>query len=452
MKTLIKNVYIVNSDKIQNGNILIENGLIKQIGDFDADESTLDKVLERKNQYVFPGFIDFHVHLDDQIGEFYIADTYASGTEKAIRNGITTIMSFITQERDKTLQDNIKKSLSKAKLQIHTDLGYHLTPTTFSEKDYAEIDELIEQGFKTFKFYTTYKKAGIYADYAMIDEFMKRYQNEDIRILVHCEDDKVLQEAAAKHEKTNFIYHSKSRPKSAEIKAVKEMIKLSRKHQVAVHIVHVTCAESVKLLIQAKKTAPITFETGMQYLYFDESIYQQENANYYFCTPSFHDKENTDKMRKLAKSGMFDIFATDHCPFTKVDKDKYKSEQDKIPNGLPGLSYHAKLAFEIFEELTNDVLMLLCEKLSTNPAILIGQYPQKGKIEIGSQADLVICDFSKLSKIENDDKIFIPYTDFKTRLNISDVIFKGELKYSKNNFFDGTKTGLFLFDETGLGI
>ena len=446
MMILIKGGIIVNSDSVQKADILIENEIISKIGYIDEISFSAAKVLHRENQYIFPGFIDFHVHLDDQIGEFYIADTYSSGTEKAIKNGITTIMSFITQSKDNSLIGSIQHALSKVVSNTHCDVGYHLTPTKFGENDWQIISKLIDKGFSSFKFYTTYKKAGIFADYSMIEKFMKRFQHKNIRILVHCEDDNILQEAALNHAKESFLYHSKSRPKSAEIKAVKEMIQLSQKYQIAVHIVHVTTAESVKLLTDAKKTAPITFETGMQYLYFDESVYEREDANYLFCTPSFHDKNNTEQMKKLAISGKFDIFATDHCPFTKKDKDKYKSDQDKIPNGLPGLSYLAKLTANLFDDLSDKNISLICEKLSTNPAKLIGQYPQKGIIDIGARADLVICDFNGDEEISNNDEIYTPFQGFKTKLNINDVIFKGKHKYKKDKKFDNKKTGTIIYE------
>ena len=441
MKILIKNLNIVSSKEVFKGDILIEDDRFIKVGNFNY-EKVVDEIIDREGYYAFPGFIDFHVHLDDQIGEFQIADNYQVGTQKALKNGITTLMTFVTQSKTTSLKDSLQIALNKTTDNLYCDVGYHLTPITFSDNDYSDIQDLIKQGYRTFKFYTTYKNAGIYADYKAIENFIKHFIEEDIKILVHCEDDEILQSAIKKSNKDEgFIYHSKSRPQQAEVFAVKRMIDISKKYKFPIHIVHVTLAESVKLLEIAKHECPITYETGMQYLYFDESVYFQENANYYFCTPPFRSGENVIEMNKLVLSDNFDIFATDHCPFTIQDKDKYKQNQDLIPNGLPGLEFLPQLAFNLFEEKSDNNLSMLCKKLSENPAKLIDQFPDKGIIKDGAFADLVLCKFGENKNLKGDKRLFNIYQNYQTDLEISEVFFKGKRVVENNNLVDNLAYG-----------
>lgn len=181
MKILIRNVKIVSSENVIKGNILIEDNIFTKVGDFSIIETDIDEIIDGDGCFALPGFIDFHVHLDDDIGEFYIADTYSSGTKKALKNGITTLMTFVTQSKSNSLKESLKKSIGKTVENLYCDVGYHLSPITFEKQDFDDIKDLINQGFRTFKFYTTYKKAGIYSDYQIIENFIKHFRNEKDR-------------------------------------------------------------------------------------------------------------------------------------------------------------------------------------------------------------------------------------------------------------------------------
>jgi len=191
MKMLVRHGQVVLDESIEPLDILVEDGRIAALLP-TGTEAPADRVIDALGGYVLPGFIDFHVHLDDRIGDYDLADTYQSGSRVAVANGITTLCSFVTQGGQETLIQALGRARSKAEGNTYSDLLWHLTPTRFESQDWLDLGQLIATGYRTFKFYTTYESAGIFADQARLDEAFKRLGPLGARFLVHCEDDALM--------------------------------------------------------------------------------------------------------------------------------------------------------------------------------------------------------------------------------------------------------------------
>ena len=94
MKTLIRNGRMALDGCLQHLDVLVEDGRIAAVG--SLGEVLVEREIDAAGCYVLPGFIDFHTHVDDQIGPYYLADTYESATRAALENGITTLCTFVT--------------------------------------------------------------------------------------------------------------------------------------------------------------------------------------------------------------------------------------------------------------------------------------------------------------------------------------------------------------------
>ena len=244
MKTLVRHGHAVLPDGIQPLDILVEDGRIAALLP-PGTEIQADRVIDATGCYVLPGFIDFHVHLDDQIGAFYLADTYASGSQVAVQNGITTLCSFVTQGRHETLIQALNTARQKAEGTTYADMLWHLTPTRFESDDWADIENLVALGYGTFKFYTTYKAAGIFADESQMDEVFCRLGPLGARILVHCEDDdRLATQDASKFDLSKPGSHALLRPEAAEVLAVEALLDLAAHRKVSLHVVHVSTSEA----------------------------------------------------------------------------------------------------------------------------------------------------------------------------------------------------------------
>lgn len=429
MKTWVKQGKVCRQNRLQEADILIEDGKILDVGHFPSSLHA-DQTIDARGCYVLPGLIDFHVHLDDQIGDYSIADTYQSGSKVAIQNGITTIISFITQPIGRTLEEAVEKACGKAKNRCYCDYTWHLTPTTWDDKSWEQIIFYVKQGFKTLKLYTTYKPAGIYTSYDQMAIILKRVKPYGIRTLVHCEDEAVLQALSRESfPREQAISLTKWRPKSAEIEAITQVLALSKQLSAPVHIVHVSTVQGVKLIAQAKKEGVlVSSETGPQYLFFNEDYLMGEGGYRYLCTPPLRDEVNRHTLNLMATQGYFDIFVTDHCPFTKKDKAEHQDDVLAVPKGLPGLGALFHQIFQIYRYQGEEGFIEIAKKLSEQPAKLAGLFPQKGQIARGSDADLVICHLSKEERTVRATlaDVYDPYVEFKTKLSINTVLLRGK--------------------------
>jgi dihydropyrimidinase len=375
----------------QRADVLIEGGTIAAVGNL-AGQVGEAEVIAASGLDVVPGFIDFHIHVDDRIGGVEIADGFPSGSEVAVRNGITTLFSFATQSPGETLDAAVRRWLSKADRRSHCDVGFHLTPTAWPW-DWDEVERLVGRGFRTFKLYTTYRPAGLHTDYERLEEIMRRLARLDAGLLVHCEDDGTLARVdPASLDLRDPISHTRLRPEQAEVTAIGRVLEIAGRAGCRLHVVHVSTAEGLALIDAAHRRQPVTCETGPHYLLLDESRLAGADGQGLLCTPPLRLEVTRARMEAAAVAGSFDLFATDHCPFTRADKLAPRPDIRAVPNGLPGLGALVPLVFELLVATHRRPLSELVTRLAANPAHVAGLYPRKGVIRQGSDADLVVLD------------------------------------------------------------
>jgi dihydropyrimidinase len=439
MKMLIRNGKVCLENAIAAADLLIENGKIAALGSF-PDAIPDAKVIDAKGLFVLPGFIDIHTHLDDQIGRFFLADTYQSGTQVAVENGITTLFTFITQGWHERLSEAIADAKTKAIGHCYCNYLWHITPTVFDENGHREIEKAIRSGLRSIKLYTTYKKAGIFSDYYQIAEIVRRYAPRDAQFLVHCEDEAVLDQVdAGQLDLRQPFTHSLMRPKEAEIKAIGEVLKIAAKYQARVHIVHVSTPEGVELVQRARREAPVTCETAPHYLWLNESWLQKPDGHRWLCTPPLRSEADQQQLRALAASGAIDLFATDHCAFRKADKDNWRKDIRDVPNGIAGIGALPHLAYALLQPQGANALIELAQRIATAPAKTFRLYPQKGTIKVGSDADLSIVDIQgKARAIHSSlEDAYETYPNLSRTLDFKYVLVGGELVVSNNELIEG---------------
>lgn len=444
---IIKNAKICFPDRIQNSDLWIKDGKIFRIEN-NIDDSNIFTVIDAKGEFLLPGFIDIHTHLDDQIGDYVVAENYLSGSKIALLNGITTLYSFITQRKEETLSESIFSTIQKTKKQSFCNIGWHITPINISEDSITEIISWIKKGFRTIKLYTTYKESNIFSTYDQIKYLANKLKEYDISILVHCEDENILSKIEKRDiDNKNFYNHSIMRPKKAEYEAIKNIIDIAKDTGVKFHIVHVSSAESLELINKAKKEIDITCETGPHYLMFEDTNLKGEYGYQLLCTPPFGDNFNKIKLREQAVNGLIDFYATDHCAFSKKDKAENKNDLTLVPKGIPGIGALVPIIFDLYKAQGESGIIEIAKRLSENPARFLNLFPKKGIIKEGSDADFVILDtYGERRQIRSSlADVYDPYKTFYTNLNFSYVFLKGELLVKENVIvYEGLPTGELL--------
>jgi dihydropyrimidinase len=426
MKTLIRNGRVALDGGIQSLDVLIEGERIAALGALEA--ASADRVVDAAGCYVLPGFIDFHTHVDDQIGPYYLADCYESSTRVALENGITTLCTFVTQGPGETLLQAMATARAKAEGKSHCEVLWHLTPTTFSAADMAMLRTLATGGYRTLKFYTTYKDAGIFSSYEHLEELFRSLGPHGSRFLVHCEDDACIDAVDATGlDFSKALTNTLLRPEAAEVIAIRRVVDLALAHGAALHVVHVSTLEGARYLVANQAKGELSFETCPQYLFLDETWLAREDGHRWLCSPPLRGERAP--FLDLIRQGAADIIATDHCPFCARDKDRWTGRDYRdVPNGMPGLGSLPHLAWKLWEDDPDRAALGLATHVSLNPALRAGVGDRKGALRPGLDADIVVLDphgpERPLRSTHAD--AYETFPDFTSSLAFRHVLLRGE--------------------------
>ncbi len=320
-----------------------------------------------------PGICDFHVHVGETIGGYTLADSFRTLSVLAQKVGISAIGAFVTEDAKSSLYDKFHRMQDDADRHFVGHVHWHLTPTT------ATVQDTISLLGKSIdlKFYTTYKPAGIYRSYVDIEHWMQDLSDVKPRMLIHCEDNETIEKFSARHHFHSPADHCLRRPEIAENIAVERVLELAVKHQYPVHIVHVSSATSALLIHEAKTACErITCETAPHYLIYNEAHLTENKAHRYLCSPPYRSEQTRGMMVELLQDGYFDIIASDHCPFTLADKDRYADTPEQVPCGIAGVGTLFKSMYEHFVKTGKITLDELIALTVYNPAKLMNYSPK----------------------------------------------------------------------------
>ena len=427
MKFAIVNGLLWRQGRLEPLGLALFQGRILAIGSMPVGFAP-DAVLDARGAIVLPGFMDLHTHLEDRIGSFDLADSCRSGTEIAVRNGITTLFNFVTQQPPESLDEAHARARRKAAGNLWCDYGLHLTPTRFLPADWEIILEKARCGFRTFKFYTTYRQAGLFCSYEELETIFQRLAAAGAGCLVHAEDEETL--CTAGSAELDFFRpptHARMRPPEAEIEAIGRILPIARRIGIRLHFVHVSTREGAQRIRAARQDAPVTCETGPQYLFLDESWLHRADGHRWLCSPPLRSAENRASLAEAARQECFDLLATDHCAFRRQDKDGASADIRTVPNGIAGIGALPHLAAQLLGWPNPGAIPSLVRMLSENPARGSGLWPRKGTIAVGSDADLVLVGTRKpeASIRSSLSDCHETYPGFPAVLDIRAVILRG---------------------------
>lgn len=318
---------------------------------------------------LYPGICDFHVHVGERIGGYALRDGFAALERMAEQHGIAAIGAFVTEEEGISLSAKLRAMQAEAQKHFRGLVHWHLTPITATPE---ELVPLLKEGCD-IKLYTTYQGAGLYSSYQRIGFWMEELAELKPRILVHCEDDALINAASAKYPFRTPFVHTLRRPELAEARAVDRVLNLAVKHASPVHIVHVSTPGAAMLIQEAKADHPcITCETAPHYLLYNEAKLQGPDAHRWLCSPPLRSEESRGLLVELLQDGVFDIIASDHCAFTPEDKDRFRDTPAKVPSGIPGLETLFSALYQQLVQPGTLSLERLVDLCCRKPAELMG--------------------------------------------------------------------------------
>jgi dihydropyrimidinase len=396
MRTLIKNGTVVTATDQYRGDVLVEDEKITTIG--TTLEMEADKIVDASGKYVLPGGIDVHTHLDMPFGGTTSSDDFESGTRAAAFGGTTSVVDFAIQYRGQTLHHAWEAWMKKAEGKAIVDYGFHMIVTDLNDQTEREMDALVRQGVTSFKLFMAYP--GVFMlDDASIFRALLRTGHNGGTICMHAENggviDVLVQKALAEG-KTAPKYHALTRPARAEAEATHRAIALAEMADVPIYIVHLSSAEALEMVTDARdRGLPAFAETCPQYLFLSYDNYEEpgfDGAKYVMSPPLREKAKQAHLWRGLAFNDL-QCISTDHCPFCmKEQKELGTNDFSKIPNGAPGIETRMSLVYDGGVREGRITLNRFVELTSASPAKIFGLFPRKGTIAPGSDADIVVFD------------------------------------------------------------
>ena len=398
MALLIKNGTIVTADWQTKADIYCEGEQITRIGkDLDAPPDAT--VIDASGKYVFPGFIDPHVHVYLPFMGTFAKDDYISASKAALVGGTTTLIEMICQGRDsRALTEGFEFWMSQAVGKSACDFTFHQSVTRYDAEVEADLKEIVKAGVASFKVFLAYKGAFGITDEELYHT-LRLAKQLGVIVTAHCENADLvleLQKQLLSEGKTGPEYHYWSRPPRVEAEGVHHLLSFAELTGAHTYIVHTSCEEALNEALAGKaRGLNVWVETLIQYLVLDKSYAELPNFEgaKYVMSPPLRDKKNQEVFWNALRQGFVATVATDHAPFDfKGQKEMGRNDFTKIPNGIPSLEDRVNLLYTYGVTTGRLDLHTFVDCASTQAAKIFGLFPRKGTIAVGSDADLVVYD------------------------------------------------------------
>ncbi|XP_034663340.1 dihydropyrimidinase isoform X2 [Drosophila subobscura] len=407
-RVYIKNGEIVNHDKSFKADVYIEDGTIKFVG--PPSEITIPggvRTIDASGLLIIPGGIDPHTHMQLPFGGAVAVDDFYHGTKAAVAGGTTMIIDFVLPNKHESMIEAYDKWRSWADPKVCCDYGLHVGITWWSKSVSEELGILCKElGVNSFKTFMAYK--GLYQlnDSDLLDVFERIRQLNGVA-MVHAENGDIIAKNTQRllAEGINGPEgHELSRPEEVEAEAVHRACVLAHQMKTPLFVSGLTSKSSAELVGRARRSGYCVFgETLASSIGRSMSGVAKGERIYYITSPPI--RESAETPRQLMKSLAYDdlqLTGSDNCTFNKDQKAKGKGDFTKIPNGVNGVEDRMSL---VWEKGVQAGLLDPCRFVavtSTNAAKIFNIYPQKGRIAVGSDADIVIWNPNATRTISKD--------------------------------------------------
>jgi allantoinase len=407
---------VVTENDVVEADLGIHNGKIVTICKPGTIKAGSAKIIDAKGLHIFPGLIDVHVHFNEPGRDNW--EGLETGSQSLAAGGITTFFDMPlnsnppTTTKERYLE---KQQLANEKSIVDYRLWGGLVPDNIEN-----LTELHEEGAIGFKAFMS--ECGTddfqYADNSTLIQGMERIAELDSILALHAESNEMinyLTEKAKKEQRLSSRDYCNSRPILSELEAVERVLRYAELTGCKLHIVHVSSKKVIDRIKEAKEQGiDVTAETCPHYLCLSIDDFEEIGPTAK-CAPPLREREEVELLWQALKNGDIDIISSDHSPSPPELKTQGEHIFD-VWGGIAGCqnTLHALLTEGYHKRGVS--LSKIAEVTAIQPAKRFGLYPNKGSIQIGSDADLTI--------INLNEKFMLKAEDLKYRHKISPYVGK----------------------------
>lgn len=356
--------------------------------------SEAPEVIDASGLHIFPGLIDSHVHFNDPGRADW--EGIRTGSSALAAGGGTMFFDMPLNAHPPTVDaESFRLKQRVAEANSVTDFAFWggIIPTNLDQ-----LEELADCGVIGFKAFMS--NSGIddfpCVDEATLREGMARAAKLGVLVAVHAEDELITRELSIEksvHHQTSARDYLASRPIAAEVQAIRRALRLAEETGCSLHIVHVSCAEGVALVAEARvRGVDATCETCPHYLSLTDADVERLGA-VAKCAPPLRSASEQQKLWDHVVAGNISTIGSDHSPAPpgiKAGDDFFK-----IWGGISGIQHTLPLLLSADRMANIEMIGLIAQLTSFNVAQRFRLPRQKGVFQIGADADMALVDVGK---------------------------------------------------------
>lgn len=387
MRTLIQNAQVVLPSGTAAVDVLIEGSKI--IGIDPPAGARVDEMVNAEGLHLLPGAIDDQVHFRDP-GLTHKEDLH-TGSLACAKGGITTFLEMPNTKPETITCERLTQKLALAATKCVVNYGFYVGATCDNVEELQRATRT--PGIKIF--------IGSSTGDLLVDEqaaLERIFAETTLPICAHCEDEATVR---SNRDRLNggqdITDHSRIRDHKAAYIATKRAIELAFRHHHRFHVLHVSTADELELL--ADPRGLITAEVCPHHLFFNVDDYARLGSLVQM-NPSIKTAADNRALFQALLDGRIQVVATDHAPHTLEEK---KKPYPQSPSGLPAVENSLALMLDCVHRglcSIEQVVSWMCDA----PA-RVWDIVQKGRIEEGFDADLVLVDLRKSQTIRNEEQV-----------------------------------------------